>query len=254
MADVNLAGRTAVVTGAARGLGLGIARRLSQAQARVILADLENGPGAQAAEALRAEGWKAAFEPLDVRDPAACQAAVERLTSEGQGIDIWVNNAEVRYESPAETLPRERWDESLAIMLSGAFFCAQAVGRHMLARRSGVIVNVAGVNGYQPIEDQVAFSVAQAGLLMLTQALGVEWAPRGVRVVGVAPGAITGVPGPWAAAETPGGVNLRRTPLGRLGTIEETAEAVLFLVSDQASYVAAETLRVDGGWAAYQLF
>ena len=141
-------------------------------------------------------------------------------------------------------------------MLSGAFYCAQAVGRRMLARRSGVIVNVASVNAYQPIEGRAAYSVAKAGLVSLTEALGIEWASRGVRVVGVAPGVVmtdlvaAGIVAGTASLDT----YQRRTPMHRLGEIDEVAEAVAFLASPAASYIVGETLRVDGGWTAYQLF
>jgi NAD(P)-dependent dehydrogenase (short-subunit alcohol dehydrogenase family) len=141
-------------------------------------------------------------------------------------------------------------------MLSGAFYCAQAAGRQMLAQGSGVIVNIASVQGYQYIEGRVANSVSKAGLIMLTEALGIEWAGRGVRVVGVArAGVLTGQVRQEIAEGTASlEAYERRTPLHRLGTVEEIAEAVLFLASDEASYITAETLRVDGGWVAYQFF
>jgi NAD(P)-dependent dehydrogenase (short-subunit alcohol dehydrogenase family) len=212
--------------------------------------------GQHAAAVLSGEGLSATFETLDVRDPGQSVALVDKLVRERERIDIWVNNAGVWYEGPAEIFPRSWWDESLAVMLSGAFYCSQAVGKQMVEQGSGVIVNVASVDGYQPVEGHVAFSVAKAGIVMLTQALGIEWARSGVRVVGVAPGPLKDEPiggvvtGGTAMAE----VYERRTPMRRLGSVEEAAEAVLFLVSDKASYLTAEVLRVDGGWVAYQLF
>lgn len=252
----SFAGKVVVVTGAGRGLGLGMARRLAQAGAHSVVAEIDTEMGARAAEGLRGEGLSASFAPLDVRDPAQSAALVEHLVRERGRIDVWVNNAGVAHKGPAETLPREGWDESIAVMLSGAFYCAQAVGRQMLAQGSGVIVNVASVNAYQAIEGRVAYCTAKAGLVMLTQALGIEWAKRGVRVVGIAPGVVMtemarkGIEEGTASVEA----YVRRTPLHRLGTVEEIAEAVLYLASDEASYVVAETLRVDGGWVAYQLF
>jgi NAD(P)-dependent dehydrogenase (short-subunit alcohol dehydrogenase family) len=141
-------------------------------------------------------------------------------------------------------------------MLSGAFYCSQAAGRRMLDRGAGVIVNIASVNGYFPIEGRVAYSVAKAGLVMLTQALGIEWASRGVRVVGVAPGVVMTELVARAVATGAASVETyeRRTPMRRLGDVEEVAEAVAFLTSDEATYITGETLRVDGGWSAYQLF
>jgi NAD(P)-dependent dehydrogenase (short-subunit alcohol dehydrogenase family) len=169
---------------------------------------------------------------------------------------VWVNNAGIAHKAPAESLPLEAWDESLAVMLSGVFYCSQAAGRQMLAQGSGVIVNVASVGGIKHIEGRVAYSVPKAGVIMLTQALGIEWAKRGVRVVGIAPGVVMtemvqkGIDEGTARMDA----YIRRTPMRRLGTIEEIAEAVFFLASDEAAYIVGEVMRVDGGWAAYQLF
>lgn len=248
--------KVVVITGAGRGLGFGMARRFGQAGAQVVIAEIDAEAGARAAESLRGEGLSAAFEWLDVRDPAQSVVLVDKLVKERGRIDGWVNNAGVARKGPAETLPLEAWDESIAVMLSGVFYCSQAVGRQMLAQGSGVIVNVASVNAYAPIEGRVAYSTAKAGLVSLTEALGVEWARRGVRVVGVAPAVVMTEMVQKGIAERMASVGAyeRRTPMHRLGTVEEIAEAVLYLASDEASYITAETMRVDGGWVAYQLF
>jgi len=248
--------KTVVITGAGRGLGFGMARRFGQAGARVVIAEIDAEAGARAAETLRGEGWSAAFEPLDVRDPAQSVVLVDRLIKERGRIEVWVNNAGVARKGPAETLPLEAWNESIAVMLSGAFYCSQAVGRPMLAQGNGVIVNVVSVNAYAPIEGRVAYSTAKAGLVSLTESLGIEWARRGVRVVGIAPAVVLTDMVQKGIAEGTASVEAyeRRTPMHRLGTVEEIAEAVLFLASDEASYITAETMRVDGGWVAYQLF
>jgi gluconate 5-dehydrogenase len=248
-------GKTMVVTGGARGLGLAMARRFAQAGAFAVIADLDREAGQSSVEALKGEGLSASFQPLDVRDPLQSQALVERVTAERGVIEVWVNNASVPYTGPAESLPREAWDDSLATMLSGAFYCAQAAGAHMLGRGQGVIINIASVDAFQAIEGRAAYSTAKAGLVMLTQALGVEWAARGVRVVGIAPGAVmTGLVQRDVAQGQAAEVYERRTPLRRLGTVEEIAEAVFFLASDEASFIVGETMRVDGGWTAYHLF
>ena len=253
MAETYFKDKTVVITGAARGLGLGMARRFGLAGAHTVIAGRDATAGGRAAEVLRAEGLSASYEPLDVRDPAQSLALVEKVAETRGAIDVWVNNAGVSHVSPAETHPREGWEESMAVMLSGAFYCSQAAGRHMLSRGRGVIVNVAAADGYRPIEGRVAYSVAKAGLIMLTKALGIEWARRGVRVVGIAPGVVASGK-TRDGAEASARVYERRTPLGRLGTVEEIGEAVLFLASNEAPYVVAETMRVDGGWVAYQLF
>jgi NAD(P)-dependent dehydrogenase (short-subunit alcohol dehydrogenase family) len=222
----------------------------------VVIAELDLDTGPQAAALLSGEGISAVFEPLDVRKPEQSAALVSRLVQAHGRIDVWVNNAGIAHKAPAESLSLEAWDESIAVMLSGVFYCSQAAGRHMLEQGSGVIVNVASVGGMKHIEGRVAYSVPKAGVIMLTQALGVEWAKRGVRVVGIAPGVVMtemvqkGIDEGTARLDA----YIRRTPLRRLGTIEEIAEAVFFLASDEAAYIVGEVMRVDGGWVAYQLF
>ena len=256
MSEAKFEGQVAVVTGGGRGLGLEIGRRLGQSGAHVVLADIDAELGVGAQERLRGEGLAVEFAELDVREPAQSAALVQRLVEERGQVDVWVNNAGVAHKGPAEDMERKQWDESLAVMLSGAFYCAQAAGRAMLERGRGVIVNMASVNGYVAVEGRVAYGTAKAGLIMLTQALGVEWAGRGVRVVGLAPAVVMTEMVEKGLAEGTVSVEAyeRRTPLRRLGTLEEVAEAVLYLASDEASYVVGETLRVDGGWVAYQLF
>ena len=245
-----------VVTGAGRGLGYGMARRFGQEGAHAVIAEIGPDLGRQAAESLRAEGLSATYEPLDVRDPAQSVALVEKLAQQYGHVDVWVNNAGIANKGPAESLSIQAWDDSIAVMLSGAFYCSQAAGRQMLTQGFGVIVNVASTGGLQYIEGRVAYSVPKAGLIMLTQALGIEWAKRGVRVVGVAPGVVLTEMVQKGIDE--GSANMdayhRRTPMRRLGTVDEIAEAVLFLASDQASYIVGEVMRVDGGGAAHQMF
>jgi len=256
MSDQEFAGTTVVITGAARGLGRGMAIRFARAGAHVLIADVDRQAGMDAAAAIRGDGLEASFEPLDVRDPRQSLALVDKLVRGRGSVDVWVNNAGVEHNGPAEMLSEGDWSESFAVMASGTFFCSQAVGRHMLTRRKGVIVNIASVNAYNVIEGRAAYCTAKAAVVMLTQALDVEWAGRGVRVVGIAPGVVRTelveriIAEGWASEH----LYRRRTPMHRLGTIEEIADAVLFLASDRARYITAETLRVDGGWVAYQLF
>ncbi len=210
---------TVVITGGAGGWGPALARRFEQ------------------------DGFHAVLAELDGRDPARSRALVERVVAERGAIDVWVNGATVEHGGPSETLASAAWDNNLSTVLTVAFYGAQAAGAHMLARGRGVIVNVGTVEAYQAREGHAADSAAQAGLVALTRALGVEWAGRGVRVVGVA----AGLPLDEAVSE-------RRIPLRRAGMPEEIAEAVFFVASDEAAFMVGETLRVDGGWTAYHLF
>lgn len=251
-----LQNRVVVITGGARGLGLGMAQRFAAAGDQVIIADVNEETGQEAAKALAAAGVAVAFASLDVCDPAQSNALVTTLVQTHGRLDVWVNNAGVSLLAPAATMPRTFWDESIATMLSGAFYCAQAAGRQMLTQGYGVIVNIGSVTGMLHEKERVAYSTAKAGLMALTEALGVEWASSGVRVVGVAPAVVETEMVKATIAQGAGTLATyrRRTPLRRLGTVEEIAEAVYFLASDEAAYITAETLRVDGGWTAYQLF
>ncbi|MGW8249843.1 MAG: SDR family NAD(P)-dependent oxidoreductase [Anaerolineales bacterium] len=248
--------KVVVITGAGRGLGLAMARRFGQEGAQVVIAELDSDSGTRAAISLAGEGISAVFEPLDVSHPEQSVDLVQRLAESHGHIDVWVNNAGIAHKAPAESISIEAWDESIAVLLSGVFYCSQAAGKQMLAQGSGTIVNIASVGGIQHIEDRVAYSVPKAGVIMLTQALGIEWAKRGVRVVGIAPGVVMTELVQKGIDEGTANLDayLRRTPMRRLGEVDEIAEAVLFLASERASYIVGEVMRVDGGWTAYQLF
>lgn len=235
MTDQSFAGKTVVVCSHAQE----IARRFAQAGARVVIAHGAIAEGTAAALQMREEGLNTAFEILDARDASQCAALVEQLAQRSM-LDVWVNDHTAAHVAAAESLSPQEWDDSLRDALSSTFYCAQAAGRHMLARGTGVIINMANVVGFVRETGYAALSVAHAGIIALTEALGVEWAARGVRVVGV-------------AAPMPGQPT-RRTPLRKPISAEEIAEAVHYLASDQASYITAETLRVDGGFTAHQLF
>ncbi len=245
-----------VITGAGRGLGLGMARRFAQTGAHVILAEQDPALGIGAAEALRAAGLSASFELLDVTDAEQSRTLVAKVAREQGRVSTWVNNAGISRLGAAETLAQRDWDDSISTMLSGTFYCCQAIGQHMLAQGQGVIINIASVTGLLHEQGRVAYSTAKAGVIALTEALGIEWAKRGVRVVGIAPGVILTDMVRQTVEEGQGDLAAweRRTPMRRLGTVEEIAEAALFLSSAEASYIVGETLRVDGGWTAYQLF
>lgn len=230
--------KTVVINQGSGPLGFSLARRFGQDGAQVVILGRDLTEWAQALPALQAAGLAPRLEALDSRGAGQYAALAGRLGS----IDVWINQAMPGRAGPAEALPAELWEAQLTEVLSSAFFGAQAAAQVMLAQGRGVIVNLTYENGRKPLEGHVAANVASAGLMALTESLGIEWARRGLRVVGL------------SLAPEGSARHLPRLPLRRLGTPEEIAEAVAFLASDQASYITAETLRVDGGWGAYQLF
>lgn len=240
MSAPDFTGKTVVITFGTTGLGPAIAQRLAAAGAQVVVA----GPGGTDAAGV----GQGRCRPLDVRVAEECEAFVRDVLDEFGSLDVWINGLPALNDSQdAETVETHVWDDSLALGLTGAFHCSRAAGRHMLSTGRGVIVNLSLGIGQHPVQGLAVDSVVSGALVTLTKALGIEWAPRGVRVVGVATGPLDIAPDIYGDVAV-------RTPLRRRGTPAEVAEAVLHLASDDADFITAETLPVDGGWRSYQMF
>ena len=248
-----LEGRKLVVTGAARGIGYAIARAAARAGATVALIDLEQTRLDEAAAKLRGEvdGAEVLTEICDVTSYEQVSAAAKALETRWGRTDTLVNNAGIAYHAPAETMSVAEWDRMLSVNLSGVFYCSQVFGVPMIEAGSGTIVNIASMSGLivnRP-QPQVAYNVAKAGVIMLTKSLAAEWAPHGVRVNAVAPGYTrTDLIEHLVDTDMCRDYWIGGTPLKRMGSPDEIANAVLFLASDVASYVTGETLVVDGGY------
>jgi 3-oxoacyl-[acyl-carrier protein] reductase len=238
----SLEGRTALVTGASRGIGAATARELAVAGARVAV---NYRASAEAAESLAGEIGGVALAG-DVADPEQARGVVERAEAELGDLDILVNNAGITRDTLIARMSDEDWDSVLATNLSAAFHTTRAVARKMLRRRGGSIVNMTSFVGLHGNPGQTNYAATKAGLIGFTKALAKELGTRGVRVNAVAPGYITTEITAGLPEDLREGL-LSLTPLGRLGEPEDVARAVRFLCSDEASFVTGEVLRVDGG-------
>jgi 3-oxoacyl-[acyl-carrier protein] reductase len=189
----------------------------------------------------------------DVCDSTEVAALVAATVDELGGLDILVNNAGAGFIAPSEELAEADWRRLIELDLTAPFLCAQAAGRHMLAARGGVIVNIASALGHVAMPGRAAYTAAKHGLIGLTKVLGTEWAGRGVRCVAVSPGYVATdlVKQNMRRGDFDERDIERRTPLGRLATPQEVARIVAFLASDAAAYMTATHVLVDGGWVGY---
>jgi NAD(P)-dependent dehydrogenase (short-subunit alcohol dehydrogenase family) len=250
-----LDGRTALVTGGGRAIGLGCCEALAEAGARVIIADLDTGTGEGGRDALRARGYDAEVVVMDVTNPTRVTQVADEVVARHGTIDILVNNAGIaRSETPAETVADEHWLNVIDVNLNGTFWCCRAFGRHMLAAGSGAIVNVGSMSGFivNKPQEQSYYNASKAGVHQLTKSLAAEWGARGVRVNAVAPTYIA-TPLNEFVKSKPDMYKawIDGTPMGRLGEIDEIASVVLFLASDAASLMTGSIVLADGGYTCW---
>jgi len=237
-------GKVVLVTGGSRGIGRACAVAFARAGATVVLSYAGNE--AAAAEAVALAGPNARSMKFDVADTAACAAAVDEVVKGAGRLDVLVNNAGVAIDGLAVRVKDDDWDRTLDTNLKGAFALCRAAARPMMKQRSGSIVNLTSVVGETGNVGQAAYAASKAGLIGLTKSLARELSSRNIRVNAVSPGFIdtdmtAGLNAELKAKMTEG------IPLGRLGSANEVARAVLFLAGDAASYVTGEVLKVNGG-------
>jgi NAD(P)-dependent dehydrogenase (short-subunit alcohol dehydrogenase family) len=241
--------KVAVVTGAARGIGLATAKRFLAEGWRVALFDIDGATLASAAETLE-RGNHCLAMTCDVASPDQVRAAVDQVLDRFGRIDSLVNNAGTAVFKPLLETTYDEWRRVIEVNLSGPFLCAQACAPAMIAQGSGSIVNITSVSGLRASMLRVAYGTSKAGLMHLTKQQAAEWGEVGIRVNAVAPGPVD-----TAMAKAVHSAAIRADyhdaiPLNRYGLETEIAEAIWFLCSDKASYITGQTLAVDGGFDA----
>jgi NAD(P)-dependent dehydrogenase (short-subunit alcohol dehydrogenase family) len=255
MNPFDLTGKTALVTGAARGIGKEIARVLAGAGAEVIIAEYNVSGAEETAAELRDQGCRIHTVEVDVRDSASVAAMTETAYTQVAHLDILVNNAGIAANTPAEAISDDEWLNVMNVNLNGLYWCCREVGRRMLARGSGSIVNIASMSGLvvNHPQPQAHYNASKAAVIMLTKSLAAEWATRGVRVNAVSPGYIGTdlVKGVLERNQSWRDTWLAMTPTGRLGEPSDVAHAVWYLASDAAKYATGTNLVVDGGYTSW---
>ena len=242
---LNLTGKVAIVTGASRGIGRGVAAMLASRGAHVVATARGDNAAATVSE-IQGSGLKAEAVPLEVTESASIESMMSGVLERHGRIDILVNNAGITRDQLMLRMKREDWDQVLATNLTAVFALVQAALRPMIKQRAGRIVNISSVVGQTGNAGQANYAAAKAGLIGFSKALAREVASRNITVNVVAPGLIETdmtkainekAQGDWAG----------RIPLGRLGTAADVAAAVCFLASDEASYITGQVLAVNGG-------
>ena len=245
--DFRLTNKVALVTGAARGIGNAIARLFAEKGADIILVDILDEVR-EASASISKFGRKGLPLVADISKTENVKRAVEAGIREFGKIDILVNNAGVVYLDDAENLPEEQWDKTIAVNLKAPFIMAQTVGREMIKRTGGKIINIASQTGIVAVDKHVAYCTSKAGIIGLTKVLALEWAEFKINVNAISPTVVLTELGKKAWAGAVGEAMKMKIPVKRFGYPEEIAAVALFLASDAANMITGENIVIDGGY------
>ncbi len=245
----NLTGKIAIVTGSARGIGQSIAVELAKQGANVVVTDII--PGNATVNKIKALKRKSFFVKVDVSKKEEIENVVMETIKKFKKIDILVNNAGIFQPSPTESLKEEDWEKTININLKGYFLFAQSVGRHMLKRKKGNIINIASVAGIRGYAQSAAYCSSKGGINLLTKSLAADWSPQGIRVNSICPGIIeTAMTKDILANKKTKQGMLMKIPVRRIGKPIDIAGGAVFLASDASSYITGQELVIDGGWTS----
>jgi NAD(P)-dependent dehydrogenase (short-subunit alcohol dehydrogenase family) len=245
----SLAGKTALVTGAGRGIGRGLAIAFAEAGADVALAARTEDQLQSVAEEVRALGRRAAVLPVDVSSADTARQVVERAIAELGQLDVLLNAAGTAIRRPAEEVTEEQYDRQVDLNLKGTYFACQAAGQHMLSRGTGSIINIGSLTTSFGLPLRSVYAATKGAVGQLTKTLAVEWAERGVRVNCIAPGWIL-TPLTQPLHDDPKQTDwiVSRTPMRRWGTPEDLQGVAVYLASDASAFVTGQTHYIDGGF------
>jgi NAD(P)-dependent dehydrogenase (short-subunit alcohol dehydrogenase family) len=249
--DFSLTNQVALVTGASKGIGLGVAKALAHAGAKIAIASRSEADLEAPAESIRAEGGVVQAFPLDVSSVAQVHACIRAVHEAFGRLDILVNNAGLGANHPAIDVTEADWNKMMNVNLKGLFFCCQSAGRIMLQQRHGRIINMSSQASVVGIREHAVYCASKGGVNQLTRVLALEWSAVGVTVNAIAPTFIY-TPGTAERLDNPAYLEnvLARLPIGRVGTMTDVAAAVIYLASPAGAFVTGSVLMVDGGWTA----
>jgi NAD(P)-dependent dehydrogenase (short-subunit alcohol dehydrogenase family) len=247
-----LGGRVACVTGGGSGIGAAVAKGLAQAGARIVVIDIDDEGAAATVGTIAAQGGTASAHHCNVTDRAAVEATADAIVGELGQVDVLVNSAGTAFRSPAEDFPEERLDAILDLNIKGTYLPCQAFGRHMLARGSGSIINLASIGGFAAFPHASAYVTSKGAVVQLTRAFAVEWTKRGVRVNGIAPSRVDSPLSDQLATQgsvTSDFIDGRMLTDGML-LPRDLVGTALFLAGDASRRVSGHTIAVDDGYLA----
>jgi NAD(P)-dependent dehydrogenase (short-subunit alcohol dehydrogenase family) len=251
---MKLKGKVAIITGASRGIGKGIAVRYAEEGASVVVASRSMDLLKKVVEEIRHKGGRALAIDLDVTEYESIEAVMSKTVAEFGRLDIMVNNAGISMAKPSEELSPRDWQRALETDLSGVFYGCQCAAKEMIRQgEGGCIINITSVYGLVAAPGRAAYCSSKAAANMLTKVLAIEWAKNKIRVNAIAPGYFRTemVQGVIDSGMLPLGVVEKRTPLGRIGEVPEILGLAVYLAGDESAYMTGSIINIDGGWEAY---